>query len=209
MKKIFLGSSSKHFSKKKLKNIIEFQTKKNIFEVKIIVIFCPETKNAEIKYFRKTKKTLIDLGFSKKNITIVNINKKVNLKKFNINNFDVFWTTGGNTFLILDRIRKNGFDSFIKRFVKLGKLYIGFSAGSIILFKSIEIAGIGKGADINKIGLKDLRGLFLVNFAVLPHYTKKQEKDLFYMRKNLKYKIKEIYNREAITVFGDDIKKIS
>lgn len=81
---------------------------------------------------------------------------------------DVIWVNGGNTFYLLDRVRKSGFDKMIKPLLKT-RIYAGVSAGSIIAGPSIEICATKIIKDENKIGLKVLTGLNLVDFVVLPH----------------------------------------
>ena len=69
-------------------------------------------------------KTIIDLGFKKENI----VEYKIGKSKDNPFDFDVMYMMGGNTFYLLDMIRKNKFDKVIKDFISLGKIYIGSSA---------------------------------------------------------------------------------
>ena len=47
--------------------------------------------------------TILDLGFSKENI----YEFKIGQKEININDFDVIYMMGGNTFYLMDMIRKN------------------------------------------------------------------------------------------------------
>jgi len=91
--------------------------------------------------------------------------------------FDIYYVCGGNTFYILDRMRKTGIDKILVDAVKNGKFYIGVSAGSIIAGPDIEVAGIGNG-DPNDINLKDLSGLKIVPYIVTPHYNQEEEADV-------------------------------
>ena len=56
-------------------------------------------------------KTILDLGFSKENIH----EYKIGPKEVNINDFDVIYMMGGNTFYLMDMIRKHNFDKVIKK----------------------------------------------------------------------------------------------
>ncbi|MBG9910411.1 peptidase S51 [Bacillus xiamenensis] len=51
---------------------------------------------------------------------------------------DVIYVSGGNTFYLLQELRKHGLDHVLKEEMSKGKLYIGESAGSIIMAPNIE-----------------------------------------------------------------------
>jgi dipeptidase E len=145
------------------------------------------------------------LGIKDTNIVEANINKKIKAK--NYKGFDIFYSCGGNTFHILDRVRKTGFDRFIKNFIKSNRLYIGVSAGSIIVHKTIEIAGYGKHGDKNNIKLRDLRGLDVIKTAILPHYKIKLRKDANNFRKKVEYPVMELRDGQALVIYGKKVKK--
>lgn len=76
--------------------------------------------------------------------------------------------TGGNTFYLLQELKKkNLVDLLIKR-IKEGLLYIGESAGAIIMSKSIEYNQIMDDKNI-AIELDDYTGLNVFDHYVLPH----------------------------------------
>jgi dipeptidase E len=78
---------------------------------------------------------------------------------------DIIYLSGGNTFYLLDQVRKSGFDKWLDE-NKDSKVYVGSSAGSILATPTIKAAGV---ADQNTPGLTDLRGLGWVDFEFLPH----------------------------------------
>ncbi len=96
-----------------------------------------------------------------------------------VENADYLMIPGGNTFILLDNLRKSGlFESVRAFFNKGGKKYLGMSAGAIILGPSIEVAGFpgfSLGADENVPGLKDMSALGIVGFVPVPHYVEKDE----------------------------------
>ena len=81
-------------------------------------------------------KSILDLGINEDNIT----EYKIGVGDIDLNCFDIIYMMGGNTFYLLDMIRKYKFDILIKKFIESKKIYIGSSAGSEILGNSIEIA---------------------------------------------------------------------
>lgn len=80
---------------------------------------------------------------------------------------DIIVVGGGNTFHLLDQVRKTGFGTWLSENIAT-KVYVGISAGSIIVTPNISIASIDDG-DVNEVGISDLVGLSLVNFEVSPH----------------------------------------
>lgn len=78
---------------------------------------------------------------------------------------DVLWLSGGNTFYLLDQVRKTGFDKWLKTRGR-GKVYVGGSASTILMTPTIAMAD---GVDENTVGLKDLSGLSYVNFEINVH----------------------------------------
>ena len=112
--------------------------------------------------------TILDLGFKKENV----VEYKIGEEDIDINSFDVMYMMGGNTFYLLDKIRKHGFDIVIKKFLNDGKVYIGSSAGSIILGNSIEFA---LPFDANNVNMTDFTALKLIDGIIIPHANKKEE----------------------------------
>ena len=112
-------------------------------------------------------KTILDLGINESNIIEYKIGNDIN-----INDFDIIYMMGGNTFYLLDIIRKTGFDKVIGDFINKGKIYIGSSAGSEILGNSVDIA---LGYDENKVNMKDFTGLKIVDALIVPHANRKEE----------------------------------
>lgn len=91
-----------------------------------------------------------------------------------LKNTDVIWINGGNTYYLLDQIRKSGFDQIIGRLLEEGKIYFGVSAGTVLAGLDIEAAGWKPGGDEDVIGLSDYSGLKLVDFNLTTHYRPEQ-----------------------------------
>lgn len=82
---------------------------------------------------------------------------------------DILYFTGGNTFFLIDWIKKTGVDNLIERHLKAGKLYVGESGGAIICAK--ELSYIKPMDEVpENYSQKDYSGLGLVDFYVVPHY---------------------------------------
>lgn len=165
---------------------------------KVLIIFGVKTK-FEIDYFNESKKELIDLEILKGNLIEANINENISGKDFK-EDFDVVYLCGGNTFHILDRLRKTGFDKLIKKLVEKNKVYVGVSAGSIIAGPNIEIAGWGSEGDMNKVGLKNLEGFNFTNMALFPHYRDELKEEVDEFRKTVSYPVKNLKDGEFIAI---------
>ena len=113
-------------------------------------------------------KTILNLGFEEKNI----YEYKIGEKEINLNEFDVIYMMGGNTFYLMDMIRKYNFDKIIRYAINKGIIYIGSSAGSEILGNSIKYA---LPFDKNNIGMKDFTGLKIIDGIIIPHANRKEE----------------------------------
>ena len=81
---------------------------------------------------------------------------------------DMIFVGGGNTFFLLQELKRSGADQIIAREAEKGKLYIGESAGAIA-----ACPDIGYSAEMDVPGkapeLTDYKGMGLVDFYVVPH----------------------------------------
>lgn len=75
---------------------------------------------------------------------------------------DVWFVEGGNPFHLLSEMKRVGFDEMIKKYDD--KIYVGSSAGSMILGKVIV-----KNDKDNNDGYRCENGLGLVDFSIRPH----------------------------------------
>ena len=89
---------------------------------------------------------------------------------------DVIYLAGGNTFYFLKHLRESGLLKELHKFARRGGVIAGLSAGAIIMTPHIFLAGYPTHeGDPNEISLKNLRGMGLVNFEFLPHYSKSKK----------------------------------
>lgn len=84
-----------------------------------------------------------------------------------INQADLIYVSGGNTFYLLKYIKATGFADRVKQRLADGLIYIGSSAGSIVACPDIDF--IAPMDDPSVANLKDTKGLGLVDFLFLPH----------------------------------------
>lgn len=89
---------------------------------------------------------------------------------FKLQHNDFIYVTGGNTFYLLQELKKSGADQLIKEQILKGKIYIGESAGSMILSPNIEYVKLMD--DVKKApDLQCFYSLGVIDFYPVPHYT--------------------------------------
>ena len=199
MKKIFLASSFKDVADvfKSFARNVEGKT----------VTFIPTASVVEkVNFFVKSgRKALEKMGMIVDELEVSTAASEDIANKLAKN--DYIYITGGNTFFLLQELKRSGADKIIIEQVNAGKLYIGESAGAMVASANIEYAGamdsVKKAPD-----LENFCGLGLTDFYTVPHHTNAPFKKAV-------EKIKEQYsssltlypisNKEAVWVNGDDI----
>lgn len=121
---------------------------------------------------------------------------------------DVIFVGGGNTFFLLQELRRSGADRVLLREIGKGKIYIGESAGAVIACPDIEYCAGMDSPDLAP-ELTDYTGLGLVDFYIVPHIGNPQmgeaaEKAVeeYSGRMN----IKAITDEQIILVEGESVK---
>ena len=124
---------------------------------------------------------------------------------------DFIYVTGGNTFFLLQELKRTGADKLIIDEVNSGKLYVGESAGAMVTSANIEYV---RGMDSIKKApdLENCDALGLVDFYTVPHYTnlpfkKIAQKIVDTYSTTLNFS--PISNNEAILVVDNDVKTLS
>ncbi|HLN19170.1 MAG TPA: Type 1 glutamine amidotransferase-like domain-containing protein, partial [Patescibacteria group bacterium] len=168
MRKIFLASSGQSRKTKDSYNdsFLEFLGR-DPKGMRLAFIPTAEFPEKNKDFVEIIKNDLATIGFEIKDIYLENESADSLYKE--LSEFDIIFVSGGNTFYLLDQIRKSGFDKIIEKLLDEGKLYVGISAGSYIACPTIEVA-TWKNDDSNVVKIKDLTGLNLVPFLLKAHY---------------------------------------
>ncbi len=110
---------------------------------------------------------LIEQGFKIREVTLSNYEQI----KSDVEGCEVIFVAGGNTFYLLQESIKSSFDLVLKGLADRNKIYVGSSAGAVLVGPDISL--VGSFDDPSKAPeLKDYTGLHLIDFVVLPHYGK-------------------------------------
>jgi dipeptidase E len=168
------------------------------------VAFIPTAANHPLegkKYVQISKDQLTELGFIVEDVDIEFFPKKELHTK--LESCDVIYINGGNTFYLLDKIRKSGLDLYVKDLLK-DKIYFGTSAGSIVACPNIEVC-LWDGVDAVDPNIKDLKAFNLVPFTLFVHYEENQYKNLIEkMKKDYSYKLICLTNKQAVMVQNEN-----
>ncbi|MDN5042550.1 Type 1 glutamine amidotransferase-like domain-containing protein [Aliarcobacter butzleri] len=199
MKKLFLASSFKDVA-----NI--FADFEKDLKGKTVT-FIPTASKVEkvVFYVNSGKKALQKLGLIIDELDISTAsNDEINSK---LRNNDFIYITGGNTFFLLQELKKTGADKIIIDEINKGKLYIGESAGAIVTSANIEYAK--RMDDLKKApNLTEFNGLNLVDFYVIPHYTNfpfEKTVEKIIEDYSSKLNLSPISNKDAILVVDNKI----
>ena len=172
------------------------------------VVFIPTAAEVEkVKFYvKKGWKALEDLGMQ---ITELNINTTEAPKiKETIKNADCIYISGGNTFYLLQELRKTGVDELIKQHIFTGKLYIGESAGAMVTAPNIEYVCMMDDPNEGK-ELTNFEALNVVDFSTVPHlwcfpFAKATKEIISRYEESLT--LKAISNTQALRVDGEAVK---
>ncbi len=93
--------------------------------------------------------------------------------KDKIDKASIVLVAGGDTFYLMDYLKKSGADEVIKKFVEKGGIYIGSSAGSIVCCPTIE--GAEEFDDPNLApDLENFDGMNIFHDVIIPHTHKEK-----------------------------------
>ncbi|MCL2280195.1 MAG: Type 1 glutamine amidotransferase-like domain-containing protein [Oscillospiraceae bacterium] len=154
------------------------------------------------------KEALKNLGFIVEELEIANETSEKIEKS--ITNADCIFVCGGNTFFLMQELKRKGADKMISHHIEQGKLYMGTSAGSVLMQKDF----IADGVDDPTLApdLKgDFSGLGYIDFYLYVHYGGNYwgDDDEFISKYYAKLNYKKISDNQAVTVKGEKIEIVT
>lgn len=126
---------------------------------------------------------------------------------------DVLLFGGGNTFYLMEWVNKSGLIDILPELLKT-KVYVGISAGSMILSQDLLLKSCQKLYQEDLERTEDEKGVCLVDFYVLPHYNSScfsiiNKENIIENTKDIKNKIYAIDDNSAVEFVDNNIKIIS
>ena len=166
------------------------------------ILFIPTATNVDEykKYIHLTQKAFEDFGYEVENFDISIFSEEIAKEK--LSQAKIVFISGGNTFYLLQELKRKNLTSYLKERIENGLLYIGESAGSVIATPNIEYASIVDDKTL-ATELDDYTGLNLVDFYIVPHFEEEPfvegSRNMVELYKD-KLDLKLINNKEAILV---------
>ena len=166
------------------------------------ILFIPTATNIDEykKYIHLTQKAFEDFGYEVENFDVSIFSEEIAKEK--LSEAKIVFISGGNTFYLLQELKRKNLTSYLKERIENGLLYIGESAGSVIAAPDIEYASIVDDKTL-ATELNDYTGLNLVDFYIVPHFEEEpfveSSRNTVELYKD-KLDLKLINNKEAILV---------
>ena len=133
---------------------------------KAVIITTASRHKEKNKYAIKAKKDFIEMGVNQVEFLDLEFEESNQLKQYNI-----IYINGGNPFYLLYHVRKSGADAILKELSKQNTLFVGVSAGSVILGPNIEMVNHFT-PEMNTVKMSDLTALGITKTAIFPHYDR-------------------------------------
>ena len=154
-------------------------------------------------WLKAEKEKLEEVGFTVDEFSITDLSKAT--IEARLKDKQIIYFCGGNTFYLLDQVIKTGCDQIIREKMDQGIIYIGSSAGSMIVGTRIdlvsEIDDRSKAPDLKSTGLE------IVDLSILPHWGSDIFRKEYLSRFESMYtegvKIVPLTNQQYIWVNGD------
>lgn len=179
MQKLFLASLFKEVSQ-----IFQYFANENLLGKTVTFIptaALPDKLDFHVEY---SKELLQKMGLIVDELEISTATYSYIVNK--LKNNDYICVTGGNTFFLLQEMNRSGAGDLIKKQINAGKLFIGESAGAILLAPDIEYV---KDTDDPLVApqLKTFEALNIIDFYPVPHYKDDLLKEIVSEKSDIKF----------------------
>jgi dipeptidase E len=204
MKKLFLAS----YFTGSAKLFVEF-TQNTCSGKKVVFIPTASVPEKVTFFVDSDKKSLEKLGLVIDELEVSKASKDEIESK--ITNADYVFVAGGNTFFLLQELKRSGADKLIIEHIKKGKIYISTSAGSIIVSKNIEYIKFMDSPTAAPELNNDFSALGIIDFYIVPHCTNspfKKSAEKIIVEYSKKLDLRPIHNKQAIIVKGNQVETV-
>lgn len=202
--RLFLASSLQHTGKHIAQTLLQ-----NGLTGKILFLTtASEAEKGDLSWLATDRQPLVDAGLNVFDYSITNKNQQE--IQAALEGIGAICVAGGNTYYLLDQIRKTGFDKIITGLVKKGLPYIGSSAGALVAGPTIQTS-----LDDPKIApeLSDYTGLNLCTVSIRPHwgseYFAERYKEEYMRLYKLQTSLLLLLDKDYVAISEDGFKLIS
>jgi len=173
------------------------------FEEKVLA-FVPTagTPYEDQSFVDRDRQILAKMGFKIREVPLEG--KTADDLRAELSDVDVVFVAGGNTFYLMQEMRKSGFDVVLPECIDRGTPYVGASAGAVVVgpdLRPVQTLDDPTAAP----DLTSMEGLGLVEFVVLPHYGLEKylpEYESIIERYKDELEIVPLRNDQAVEVIG-------
>ncbi|MCK4259329.1 MAG: Type 1 glutamine amidotransferase-like domain-containing protein [Halanaerobiales bacterium] len=151
-------------------------------DIRVLFIPTAAINEEQLKFVEESKFELLKVGIMEDNIHTFNLDRVVTYDK--VAKYDSIYVCGGNTLHLLNKIKDIKFDIILKKLIDDGKLYVGVSAGSIILGPKV----------------RDQPGLKIIDTCIIPHYSDDFREKLEVLKKQNEYSITPLTDMQALLI---------
>lgn len=156
--KLFLASSGLDY----IKQFVE----KDPSEMNMLFVPTAGNLDDDVWWIDKDRDVLSEMGFLITELDIEQASKE--MMQAELFKSDIVYIAGGNTFYLLHQMRVTGFDALLESFVGGGGLYVGASAGALIVGPDIELIDVLD--EPEKVPeLQSTKGFGWVDVVPIPH----------------------------------------
>lgn len=146
------------------------------------------------KYSQLAHQQLLDTGY--KNVDFFDLETQDSSL---LSVYDTFYVCGGNTFKLQKFANISNFKDVVTSLINKRGLYVGVSAGSLIMGPSIEIANEVV-PDSNEVELHDFTALNLSELIISPHYEEVHEVEIKAFENKHNVKATRLTNNQAVLI---------
>lgn len=169
----------------------------------------PEKKEKNAEWVRSCKKEWADKGYD---VVIADLKEDTEKLREKLEKVDLIVVEGGDVNYLLDWVKKSKLETYLEDLLNKGVVYVGTSAGSVLLNPDIGLTWWEPEWTSDHIGLG------IVDFVVVPHQKEegllKSEENLVGRKKYLQsviefpWKVYLVQDGQAIKVVDDKIEHI-
>lgn len=189
MKRLYLSSEVQYVAKSIGEKISDLLNLPSVF----ITTPINDKPHADLDWHHRNRDSLEKIGLSFDFYNIANKTTEQIIK--DLPKYAVMYVEGGNSYYLLQEAQKNGFGEFVAKRIIEGMVYIGTSAGSVIMGPDIEPVRRGETTPLAP-DLKGTRAFNIVPFVVMPHWGDPNRRTLYN-----DYRMEHIYHEDYPYVF--------